>query len=190
MATETHPSIHLAAKGDVPRIVDVSNWAAENSPANFATEPEPLSMWITSWEETNEKYPWLVAKHGDDLVGFAKASPHRARGAYAWIAEVSVYIRPDRQGQRIGSRLYGRLIPLLRGQGYVTLRAGITSPNPASERLHAAFGFTRCGTFHRAGWKFGAWHDVGYWELELQSGPAPPRSIRPVREVWDSLRAS
>jgi phosphinothricin acetyltransferase len=67
------------------------------------------------------------------------------------------------------------------------LLAGIATPNPASERLHAAFGFTRCGTFHRAGWKFGRWHDVGYWELHLQSADGAPRALRPVDEVWDSV---
>lgn len=177
-------SITLALAGDVPGILDLSNAAGEKSPANFATEPEPLSMWMRSWEETNERYPWLVAKRDGELLGFAKASPHRSRGAYAWTAEVSVYVRADLHGRRIGSILYRRLIPLLREQGYMMLLAGITSPNPSSERLHAAFGFTHCGTFHRAGWKFGDWHDVGYWELQLQ-GEGPPRPIRTVREVWE-----
>lgn len=190
MAHETGVSILLAAESDVPNLLAISNAAAETTPANFAIEPEPLSTWMTSWRETNEKYPWLVAKAQGDLLGFAKASPHRARGAYAWTAEVSVYIRPDCQGQKVGTLLYRHLISLLREQGYATLLAGITSPNPASERLHAAFGFTRCGTFHRSGWKFERWHDVAYWELHLHQGDAAPRAIRTVREVWDRFGPS
>ena len=187
MNTQTSTSIVLATERDVPKILELSNWAAEKTPANFATEPEPLATWLASWEQTNERYPWLVAKRQDDVLGFAKASPHRARGAYAWTAEVSVYVRGDVHGQRFGTVLYRHLIPLLRAQGYVTLLAGITSPHPPSERLHAAFGFTRCGTFHRSGWKFGQWYDVGYWELHLRGDDAP-RAIRPVGEVWDLVR--
>ncbi len=179
-----------ATKSDVPKILELSNWAAENLVANFATEPESLAQWTEAFEQTNATHPWLVTKGGEELLGFAKASPHRARGAYEWMAEVSVYVRPDLHGQRIGTRLYERLIPLLRAQGYVTLLAGIASPNPASERLHAAFGFARCGTFHRAGWKFGRWHDVGYWELHLQSGGGVPPAVRPVDEVWGSAGPS
>jgi len=179
--------ISRATKSDVPKILELSNWAAEKLAANFATEPESLAHWTEAFEQTNATHPWLVVKQGEELLGFAKASPHRSRGAYAWMAEVSVYVRPDLHRQRLGTRLYERLIPLMREQGYVTLLAGIATPNPASERLHAAFGFTRCGTFHRAGWKFGRWHDVGYWELHLQNGDGAPRTLLRVDEVWDSV---
>jgi GNAT superfamily N-acetyltransferase len=70
----------------------------------------------------------------------------------------------------------------------MTLLAGITPPNDASERLHAAAGFRRCGTYHRAGFKFGEWHDVGYWELHLLPQHLPPAVTRPVAEVWPGVR--
>jgi phosphinothricin acetyltransferase len=176
--------VALARREDVPAIVAISNWAAAHLPANFATEPELEAAWLAAWDQTHPRHPWLVARADERVVGFARAAPHRARGAYAWTAEVSVYVDPGAQGGGVGAALYERLIPTLRAQGYVTLLAGITPPNPASERLHARFGFVRCGTYHRAGWKFGAWHDVGYWELHLQPADEPPRPLRLVAEVW------
>ena len=173
-----------ATRADVPKVLELANWAARNTVANLATKPEELSSWVKAWEETQHFYPWLVARRDDALLGFAKASPHKTRGAYAWTADVSVYIRSDVHGQRIGTRLYGALIPLLRTQGFMTLIAGITSPNPSSERLHTAAGFERCGTFRRAGWKSGRWHDVGYWDLQLQDEDTAPRPLRPVDAVW------
>jgi phosphinothricin acetyltransferase len=98
-----------------------------------------------------------------------------------------VYVGPDHQGRGVGAALYGSLIPLLRGQGYVTLLAGITAGHTASERLHAKLGFLRSGTLHRVGWKHGRWCDVGYWELALDSRQGPPAAIRPVDEVWAEL---
>jgi phosphinothricin acetyltransferase len=176
--------ITLAAPDDLPAILAISNWAAEHLTANFATQPETLEAWRTSFEETRAQHPWLVARDGGRVVGFARSGPHRSRGAYAWTAEVSVYVDPAAHRRGIGAALYARLIPTLRAQGYVTLLAGITPPNPASEGLHQRVGFVRCGTYHKAGWKFGGWHDVGYWELHLQEGDAAPSPIRPVAEVW------
>jgi len=178
-------SIERATPADVPAIVALSNWAT-STPANFATSPEPLDPWSAQYAATEAAYPWLVAREVGEpgrVLGFAKAAPHRARGGYAWTAEVSVYVHHERHGQGIGRALYDRLIPTLRAQGYMLLLAGITPPNPPSERLHEAVGFVRCGTYHRAGWKLGRWYDVGYWELQLQ-GDGPPGKIRPVADVW------
>lgn len=179
-------TIRLAEREDISAVVAISNWAAVNTPANFATEPEPESSWLATWEATRAQHPWLVAVDGGRVLGFAKSGPHRARGAYAWTAEVSVYVDPSAHGRGIGAALYARLIPVLRAQGYVTLLAGIAPPNPASERLHEKVGFVRCGTYHRAGWKLGAWHDVGYWELHLAGGDDAPQPVRPVADVWRS----
>ena len=178
--------ITLAASADLPAILVISNHAAHATPANFATEPETLDAWQRAFDDTSPRYPWLVARHQDEIVGFAKAGPHRARGAYAWSAEVTVYIRPDRHRRGIGRALYDHLIPMLRDQGYAALLAGITLPNPASVHLHERFGFVHCGTYYRIGWKHGAWHDVGYWELVLTSGDGPPAPLRSVAEGADA----
>jgi phosphinothricin acetyltransferase len=177
-------TIELALAGDIARIAELANRAAESGSANFATEPEPVDDWQHAWESTRATHPWLVARSAGQVLGFAKASPHRARGAYQWTAEMTVYIDEVWHGRRIGSSLYAVLIPLLDAQGYALLLAGITAGHLASERLHATAGFTRCGTFHRAGWKLGAWHDVGYWELVLQPNDGAPAPIRGVDETW------
>jgi phosphinothricin acetyltransferase len=179
----TH-EISLAGRDDIPRIVELANWAARHTTANFATEPEPLEEWMHAWEVSAALHPWLVARVAGTVVGFAKSGPHRSRGAYRWTAEVSVYIDEAHHRRGVARALYQVLLPLLRRQGHATLLAGITAGHEPSERLHASSGFVRCGTFHRAGWKFGQWHDVGYWELQLQPAGWTPGPIQPVAEVW------
>jgi phosphinothricin acetyltransferase len=176
-------ALRLATEGDVARMCDLANDAAEHGTANFAVEPEPLGLWRDLWSSTEQRYPWIVAEQSAHVVGFAKAGPHRARGAYAWTAEVTVYLDRAHHGRRLGTRLYEALLPTLAAQGFETLLAGITSGHTASERLHANFGFTRCALFRRMGWKFGAWHDVAYWEKHLRDSAAP-RPLSPVRDVW------
>lgn len=183
-------NIRLAQRSDVSSILDISNWAAVNTPANFAIEPEPIEQWTKSFDDTHRMYPWLVAEVDGEVIGWAKASPHRGRCAYAWTAEISVYVRHDHHGRGVGKALYGQLIPALKRQSYFTLIAGITVPNAASERLHESVGFIRIATFHRVGWKFGRWHDVGYWELMLRSGAEPPGKIMSVAEVFEAERTT
>jgi phosphinothricin acetyltransferase len=178
------PTVRLASDADLQPIVAISNWAARHTTANFAIEPETEESWTKDWRQTHEMYPWLVAVDDHDQVtGFAKGAPHRGRCSYAYAAEVTVYVHPDHHRRGIGTSLYRRLIELLRAQGYVTLLAGIALPNPASVALHEAAGFTRAGVFHRVGFKFGTWHDVGYWQLSLRDPPSRPGRLRAVGEV-------
>jgi L-amino acid N-acyltransferase YncA len=173
--------IRLATRADVPAVLEISNAAAAESIANLATQPEPLELWLASFDRDAALFPWLVFDDGS-VQAFAKAGPHRTRDAYAWTAEVSVYVRPSGHRRSIGRRLYDRLLPLLKAQGYASLIAGISQPNEASVALHEAFGFKRCALFTRAGFKWGAWRDVGYWELHLSDGP--PGERKRVADVW------
>jgi phosphinothricin acetyltransferase len=182
-------NVELAKEEDVAAMLALSNGAALNSVANFATEPESMDEWLGRWRAGALAFPWLVARRDRRVVGFAKASPHRTRGAYAWSAEVSLYVDPAQHRRGVGRKLYSALISTMRAQGYVTLLAGITKPNPASEGLHASFGFVPCGAYHHVGFKFGAGHDVGHWELHLVPANVAPKPIRPVDEAWTVVHA-
>ena len=176
-------NVRLARPDDLPAILEISNWAAVNTAANFATEPEPLESWQRDWQETNNRFPWFVAAEETGTIrGFAKATPWKGRCAYAWSAEVTVYAHFQNHGRGIGRALYGRLIPTLETQGYRTLLAGITLPNPASVKLHESFCFKQVAAFERVGFKFDAWHTVGYWEVVFGDA-SPPLQIRSVRDV-------
>ncbi len=183
--------VRLATPADLPAILAISNWAASNTAANFAIEPETSDVWRADYDETREMFPWLVA--ADDvgaIVGFAKAGPWKGRCAYEWTAETTVYVLPERHGTGVGTALYMRLVETLRAQGYRTLIGGITQPNAASVRLHEALGFRKVGLFEAVGWKFERWHDVGYWQLNLTTGNTAPTTIKPVRETDRVARLS
>jgi phosphinothricin acetyltransferase len=119
--------------------------------------------------------PWLVAEEAGVVVGYAYAGPHSERGAYRWSVDVSIYLAEEARGRGIGTALYGSLFDELRSLGYVSAYAGVTLPNAASVGLHESIGFAAIGTFPNAGFKFDAWHTVGWWYLALQPAPRAPR---------------
>jgi L-amino acid N-acyltransferase YncA len=142
-----------------------------------APGPESFSERIA---RTTERFPYLVADTDGQLTGFAYAGPHRARPAYRWTTEVSVYVHADHRRSGVGRALYDKLLPLLSRQGLTVALAGITLPNDASVALHEAIGFRSVGIYRRVGFKAGAWRDVGWWQRPLaESGDGPPSDPGP-----------
>lgn len=113
--------------------------------------------------------PWLVAEHDGVIAGYAYASKWRARHAYRFSVESSVYLAPANAGKGLGTALYRVLLERLRGGGYHLAISGIALPNPASVALHEKLGFDKVAQFREVGFKFGSWSDVGYWQLNLAS---------------------
>ncbi len=126
------------------------------------------------------RWPWLVSETEDRVIGFAYGGAHRARAAYRWSVEVSVYVREGHRGAGVGRALYRSLFAVLALQGYATAVAGITLPNDASVRLHTAMGFTPVGVYRKVGFKDGVWHDVAWYERPLDDYPANPREPSPL----------
>jgi phosphinothricin acetyltransferase len=107
------------------------------------------------------------------VLGYAYAGPYKARAAYRWSCEVSVYLDPVFHGRGGGRALYEALFARLAARGYRMLVAGLAVPNDASVALHRAVGFEPIGTYRRIGWKHGAWRDV-LWMQRPLGGDEPP----------------
>jgi phosphinothricin acetyltransferase len=121
--------------------------------------------------DTLPTHPFLVFEEDGRVLGFAHASPHNARAAYRWSANVTVYAAVGAHRRGVGRALYSSLLATLRRQGFHALFAGIALPNEKSVGLHEAMGFVHLGAYREVGFKFGRWHDVGYWRLGLSDGP-------------------
>ena len=170
--------IRLAAASDAEALLAIYAPIVAETVISFELEaptPEEMQRRITT---TLPSYPWLVYAEDRAVLGYVYASKHRERAAYQWSADVSVYVHPRARRGGVGRALYISLFALLRLQGIYNAYAGITLPNAASVALHESLGYTPVGVFHAVGFKFGKWHDVGFWERPL--GPlvdAPPETL-------------
>jgi L-amino acid N-acyltransferase YncA len=175
--------VRAATPADAAAVAAIYAPVVTGTAISFEEEP-PGPDEISRRMAARPRLPWLVADDGGRVAGYAYASAHRARPAYRWSADCSVYLDPGYRGRGVGRQLYERLIPAVRELGYRSLFAGIALPNPASVGLHEALGFEPVGTFRRVGYKLGAWRDVGWWQLFMDdhddpAEPAGPRSWAP-----------
>ena len=109
------------------------------------------------------------------MIGYAYGSPHGTRASYRWSVNVAVYIDSRWHRQGLGRTLYASLLKALSHQGYVMAYAGITLPNENSVGLHESVGFKPVGVYEAAGFKLGAWRDVGWWQRPLTDAlPSTP----------------
>ena len=145
---------------------------------SFETEPPTPEQMRRRIEEAQRTHAWLVLEQHGRVRGYAYAGPFRSRAAYAWNAEVSVYVDPDLRREGAGTALYTALFERLRGRGYRMALAGMTLPNEASRGLHVSLGFEPVGTYRRVGWKLGAWHDVHWMQRPLDDSDGPAGELR------------
>jgi phosphinothricin acetyltransferase len=165
--------IRAAHADDFDAIAAITNHYITSSAVHFAYEPVTAHDLRAAWHE-HPRHPFLVDDDGDRIVAYAKAGPWRERAAYAWTAEVGIYVAHDAHHRRIGTALYTALLDEVAARGFRSAVAGITLPNAPSLALHARLGFEPVGTFRDAGYKHGTWHDVAFFQKRLCTDATPP----------------
>lgn len=178
-AVEGSPAaLRPALESDAEAVAAIYRRYVLETSVSFEEAP-PDAMAIRERMVGTPRLPWYVAVRNDEVVGYAYGSAHRARAAYRWAVDVSVYLTDDERGRGTGRALYERLLPELARLGYVSAFAGIALPNPPSVVLHERLGFIRLGVFRQVGYKRGQWHDVGWWQRSLTEPPLYPVTPQP-----------
>ncbi|HEY3799512.1 MAG TPA: arsinothricin resistance N-acetyltransferase ArsN1 family B [Caulobacteraceae bacterium] len=177
-------NLRVARLDDAPAIASIYGYYVENTVISFELTPPDAAEMRQRMVEVMADFPWLVAEQGGEVVGFAYASSHRprARAAYTWSIDVTVYLRDGLQRRGLGRTLYRPLLEIARRQGFCRAYGGIALPNAASVGLHEAMGFKLVGVYQGVGFKLGAWRDVGWWGLDLAELPAQPAAPRPFSQ--------
>jgi phosphinothricin acetyltransferase len=124
--------------------------------ATFETE---APSWET-WHSAHLSFARLVARDGEDVIGWAALSPVSLRKAYLGVAEVSVYVAAHSRGKGVGKSLLERLIQESEQNGIWTLQAAVFPENAATIALHNGFGFREVGKRERISKLSGSWRDT------------------------------
>ena len=159
--------IRTASPEDAEQIRSIYDPIVRETAISFELEPPGLDETRRRIEHTMKSFPWLVWDDAGELNGYAYATRFRDRPAYDRSTEISVYVEESVRRRGVARGLIERLTDDLRRREFATAIAGITLPNPASVALFESLGFTHVGVFERVGYKFGTWHDVGFWQRHL-----------------------
>lgn len=164
---------------DAAAIAAIYAHYVRNSVITFELDPPDAVTMAGRIDSLLPLYPYLVFERDGAVLGYAYAGRLYERAAYRWVAEATVYVAHDQHRQGIGRALYEQLIASLTTQGFQSVIGKITLPNPSSTLLHEAFGFRQTGLLSGVGYKHGAWHDVGIYQLDIGPRADIPEEPRP-----------
>jgi L-amino acid N-acyltransferase YncA len=174
--------VRPATPGDLPDIQSIYAHHVLHGLASFEEVPPDFGEVRRRFEEVKGRgLPYLVAESAGTVVGYGYCALFRARSAYRFVLEDSVYVREGQQGKGVGKALLSLLIERCTELGYRQLIAVIgDSANAGSIGLHASLGFLRSGTLRSTGFKFGRWVDTVTMQRPLGAGDSTLPSGDPV----------
>ena len=180
-------SIRLARSQDAAERLEIFRPYVLETAVAFNYEPPTLDEFRNTMEDRLRRYPYLVAETEEGLMGYAYASPFKARAAYDWAVETSIYVKQGHAGQGYGRLLHDRLETLLKAQNILSMYACIAYTDWEDAHLtnnsmhfHAHMGYELTAKFPKCGYKFGKWYDMIWMHKEIGSHNVPPSPLIPI----------
>ena len=168
--------IRAATAADIPAITAIYDHAVSHGTASFELDPPDAAEMVRRHHALVEAgYPYLVADADGTVAGYAYAGPYRARPAYRFSVEDSVYVAPALHRCGVGRALLDRLVAEAEQRGFRQMVAviGDSAQTPSIE-LHRAAGFRLIGAIEHVGFKFGRWLDTVLMQRPLGPGASTP----------------
>lgn len=168
--------VRVATEADLSAVQSIYAHHVLNGLASFEEVPPPLEEMRRRFIElTDRGLPYFVACIDSAIAGYGYCAPYRARPAYRYALEDSVYAHPDFLRRGVGRALLGALVERAGALGYRQLVAVIgDSAHLPSICVHADAGFLRVGTLRSVGFKFGRWVDTVIMQRPLGRGDGAP----------------
>ena len=152
--------VRPALETDLPYVREIYNHYVANSTVTFDEDAMSLAEWRDKFARGAKLgMPFLVAvSPAGEVLGYALVSPWKAKAAYRYTVENSIYLRPASTGKGLGRALLEALLEACRDAGIREVIAVVADRGAdASIAVHESFGFTEIGRMGRVGFKFGRW---------------------------------
>lgn len=164
-------SIRIASPDDAEKLLAIYAPYVEKTAITFEYDVPTVHEFRKRMEHTLERYPYLVAVVGDEIVGYAYTGSFVGRAAYDHSAETSIYVDENCRHGGIGKRLYEAIEEISAAQNIINLYACIGYPEAEDEHLtmnsvgfHEHLGYKLVGRFEKCGRKFDTWYDMVWME--------------------------
>jgi len=165
----------LAVVTDAEAIARIYNQGIAERIATFETEPRTSAQIAAQLADKGDRFPTVVVERDGQVVAWAGAGAYRSRGAYAGVAEHSVYVDRTARGTGAGRAALEALFRAYEARGFWKLVSRIFPENVASIALHERAGFRIVGTYRRHGKLEGEWRDCVIVERLLEDDRSTER---------------
>ncbi|MET0332647.1 MAG: N-acetyltransferase family protein [Rhizobacter sp.] len=175
MTSHTIKQVDCTEERHALAILDIFNEAIATSTALYDYKPRAPEAMV-GWFATKRANGFPVVGLEDEagtLLGFASYGTFRAWPAYKYSVEHSIYIHKDHRGKGLGRTLLEAIVAAAQEREVHVLIGGIDATNAGSIALHESLGFVHAGTIREAGFKFGRWLDLAFYQRILAT-PAQP----------------
>ncbi len=160
-------TLRFASSQDYAAMLEIYRPYVGQTTISFEYETPSLQAFSDRFAALAGRFPAVVCEDGEEVIGYAYASPAFERRAYCWCADLSVYVRQDRRGRGCGSLLSRAILDILQALGYRKVYSLITGENDKSRAFHKKLGFKEAAEFKEQGYKMGRWLSVFWYEKEL-----------------------
>lgn len=166
--------IRPATPPDIGAVSEIFAHYVSHTVITFEEVPPGVAAWRHRLGElTGAGLPFLVAEVSGEVAGYAYAGPWRAKPAYRFTVEDTVYLAPGRTGQGLGGALLGGLVAGCAATGAHRMIAVIADTgDEASMALHRRHGFGLAGRLTGVGYKHGRWVDTVLMQRPVRPGDA------------------
>lgn len=190
----TSITFRTASPSDAPALLEIYAPYVKNTAITFEYRVPAAEEFAGRISRTLERFPYILAIQDGSIAGYAYASPFHPRAAYAWCAELSIYLEPSCRGRGIGKSLYGILEGILKKQNILNLYACIACTETedehltnASIRFHERMGYRPCGAFPKCGYKFETWYDMAWMEKIIGEHNTPAAPVLSFPDIKGQL---
>lgn len=178
MPTADPRTVRAATADDLAAVAGVYAYYVTETVLTFDEVPPTAAEWERRLDDcTARGLPFLVAEVAGEVVGYAYASPWKAKTAYRHTVENTVYLSRGHTGQGLGGLLLRELLASAAAGGFRRMIAVISDTGAAgggaSVALHRRHGFTPAGRLTAVGHKHGRWIDTVLLQRPLGESPGP-----------------
>lgn len=156
---------------DLPDVREIYNHYVTNSAVTFDEKRSTMAEWREKRARLEKLgLPFLVAvSPTGQVLGYALVQPWKAKSAYRYTVENSIYLGQAAAGKGLGRVLLEALIEACEQAGIREIVAVISDRGAeASVALHERLGFVEVGRMGRVGFKFGRWLGTIFLQKSLK----------------------
>lgn len=183
-----------AQQKDVPQMLAIYAPYVKETAITFEYQVPSVTEFTSRMTAISARYPFIVAAQGEKILGYAYLSAFHPRAAYAWSAEISIYLNRNKRRIGLGRHFYALLEKIAKQQHILNLNACISVPRSTdphlpldSVRFHEHMGFKKAAHFHNCGYKFSTWYDMIWMEKQIGRHTASVETVVPFSELKISV---